>query len=172
MLKNTVLATTCVVLAILLAGCSSAAVSGSTPDARAREFVSEGTATAAPIAPDTSSTVDLTAAGAVCDPHSLDDISCLAAHPDLAVVNMLSGTRSAEPLRSMTDAQKRALARQACDVMNAGGSYETTVLVETVAPGPETPADLNNRAVFVVGADAYCLDHADAATRTAVLAKR
>ena len=116
-----------------------------------------GSGATAPTATPTVAPASITAPGEVCDPHNLNDIICLAFHPDVAVVNMTSGPRAQEPLRSMTDQEKIALAHKACSVYASGGSASTMQIVATnLDAGSHAPADINNMNIFNIGALAYC----------------
>jgi len=101
----------------------------------------------------------LTAPGAVCHPNAGDDFPCLVVAPDLAVLNMTGTGRAGEPLISMADADRIALAHEACSVLAEGGSAETVTLIET--NDPDRPATANNFAVFSAGAAAYCPEYAE-----------
>lgn len=108
---------------------------------------------------ETAGTADPTAAGEVCDPSNLNDMICLAFYPDTAVINMTSGLRAQEPLRSLPDADKIALAHKACDTFAAGGSASTVTLISTTLDADKAgalPADINNTNIFQIGALAYC----------------
>lgn len=163
---------------VAIAGGSVAAYAATNTDSTAAPTSSPtSTATSAPVAAATTpsatptsspSTAALTAPGAICDPHNLNDIICLAFHPDVAVINMTSGPRAQEPLRSMTDQEKIALAHKACSVYEGGGSAATVTLVPTTldADAQALPADINNANMFNIGALAYCNQYlgADGAT--------
>lgn len=161
-MKTAIAAALLVVLA--LSGCSGATeaadaarvAAGST----AEELAAPDNATSVPTEAEVAS---LTRAGSACDPHNLNDMICLAFHPDIAVMNMTSGTRAQEPLRSMTNEQKVALAHAACNAFDAGDTAATVSLVATEldadAQAAQIPADINNTNVFLFGALAYCNDH-------------
>lgn len=124
--------------------------------------VADSTETPTPTASATPDLSTKTDAGEVCDPHNLNDMICLAFYPDLAVVNMTSGPRAQEPLRSLPDADKVTLAHKACDTFAAGGSPATVTLIGTQLDADKVgsfPADINNTNIFQIGALAYCNDH-------------
>lgn len=101
----------------------------------------------------------LTAPGGVCHPNAGSDFPCLAVAPDLAVLNMTGQGRAGEPLVSLPDEERLALAHEACEVLASGGNHQTTMLVETT--DPNRASDGNNFAVFSAGAAAYCPQYAE-----------
>lgn len=96
--------------------------------------------------------------GDACDPHAMTDMECAAENPDHAVLNMLSDTRSREPLASMSDAEKIALAHKACELSRIGLTAKTTTLVRTLPwPGEGREVwDSNDIDIFEAALVAYC----------------
>lgn len=164
--RTTDLAAAAAVLLLTLTGCAG------TPDA-APESPNEAKSFSAPVTTETEAPADPeepaigygpTGAGEVCDPGNGNDAICAAFYPDQAALNATSAPRALEPLASMSDAEKIGLAKQACEVLNSGGSAEGVVLVETVVVDSR-PADWNAGLPFAAGTLAYCTEHLDAKPR-------
>lgn len=126
------------VLLLALTGCASTAPTSTAKDEPASRAASEAEETATP-----EPSVAPTAPGEVCDPGNANDVICAAFYPDQAVLNI--ATRN-EVLGTMDESAVLDLARQACEVMTSGGSYET----QELAPG------IDNRSIFSAAALAYC----------------
>ncbi|MDQ0576451.1 DUF732 domain-containing protein [Agromyces albus] len=154
LLPITTLAASLLVVVFALTGCAAAGESVESA-ARSAAVAEDETPTA------TEEVVDLaskTNPGEVCDPHNLNDVICAAFYPDLAVINMTSAPRGMEPLASLPEADRIALAHQACDALTAGATKDTLVLVDTIRESENDPRD-NNRVLFSAGTLAYCNEH-------------
>lgn len=93
--------------------------------------------------------------GEVCDPHNLNDTICAAFYPDLAVLNMTLSPRAGEPLASLPDDQRIALAHQACEQLAAGAGLHGVNVIDT-APADTALGRDNNYSLASAGALAYC----------------
>ncbi len=151
---------------LVLGGGVAVAATGALTPGEPEVQAGEPAATAVPAEPTptpdpTEPAVDveaLTAPGGVCYAQSGDDFPCLVVAPDLAVINMTGPGRAVEPLISMPEADRIALAHQACNVLASGGSHESVTLVESADAQHPTA---NNFVVFSAGASAYCPEYAD-----------
>lgn len=101
-----------------------------------------------------------TAPGEVCDPGNANDAICAAFYPDQAALNVTSAPRALEPLASLTDEEKIAIAKEACASLDGGGSPDTVTLIATDVTD-ERPANWNARLPFAAGSLAYCQGHLD-----------
>ncbi|MET0716418.1 MAG: DUF732 domain-containing protein [Mycetocola sp.] len=156
---NKLVATTAAIaFALLLTGCGAAQQTNELEGVAKFAASADETETTSKATP-TEPAVDITAPGEVCDPEADDDFPCLAADPDLAVVKMTGQGRAGEPLISLPDADRIALAHAACDALANGGTSETVSLIETTDPA--RPATANNFAIFSAGAAAYCPEFAE-----------
>lgn len=95
--------------------------------------------------------------GEVCDPHNLNDVICAAFYPDLVVVNMTMAPRAGEPLASMGESERIALAHEACAQLDSGATLESVAVVEEA----DAAESSNNFAVASAGALAFCNSHLD-----------
>ena len=96
--------------------------------------------------------------GEVCDPHNLNDTICAAFYPDLAVLNMTVSPRAGEPLSSLPDEQRIAVAHQACDQLANGVGLHDVNVIETSAADVALGRD-NNYSLASAGALAYCSNY-------------
>lgn len=130
------------------------------PTASVTAPASDSTETPSPTPSATPDLSDKTAPGEVCDPHNLNDTICAAFYPDMVVLNMTSAPRAGEPLTSLPDAQRIALAHQACDQLAAGANLHSVSVIETTADAAAPGLD-NNFSLASAGSLAYCHDFID-----------
>lgn len=156
--RTTGLAATAVVLLLALTGCGETSPAPESMPVTAKSATDETPAAAEPEEPAIG--YGPTGAGEVCDPQNLNDSICAAFYPDQLVINVMSSPRAREPLASMSDEEKLAIARQACVDMEAGARPH---VIETHAleGDPEASLDRNNLLVYTAGSLAYCNDYAE-----------
>lgn len=143
--------------ALLLTGCGAAQQTGEPAGAARFAAAADETETTSEPTP-ADPAVDITAPGEVCDPHNLNDIICAAFYPDQAVGNMTVAPRAGEPLASLSDEERIALAHEACEQLEAGTAQDAVSVIETSAE--DTAAGRNNNFTLAsAGALAYCNDY-------------
>lgn len=167
-MKKSVIATA-IAAAVVLGGAGTAvamtANQAPAPEPTSSAVTSAVTETPAAVAPSAEPTteatsepaVDLTAHGEICNPEYGNDFPCALAAPDLAVINMTAAPRASSPLSDMTPDERVALAHKACDAMEAGGTVDSVILVET----PASVTANNNFALFSAARISYCPDYAE-----------
>lgn len=148
--------------ALIVVGLTGCAGQVEEPAAEPRGLVQSVPSATPESAAESTPSVDITAPGEVCDPGNANDAICAAFYPEQAAINATSAPRALEPLASMSDEEKIALAHQACEILAAGGSKETSTLVETIVPeGDSRPDNWNAGLPFAAGRLGFCQDQLD-----------
>lgn len=148
--------TAVVAFALLLTGCGasqpSTELTGVAKFAASAEEVSEPTS-------EPTEAADITAAGEVCDIDSVYTIECSVKFPEVGFLNAVNRVAT-EPLLSMNDEEKIALAESACSQLASGVAAADVDVVDSPATD-EKPAGWNNAIVASAAPLGYCHEYAD-----------